>query len=304
MPRILLPPLLARHPFALGDGLDDGLSEKRLRGSDLAAPHSGVRVARSAESALEHAGELYLPLLRPDEVFSHTTAASIWGLPLPLAVSPVVHVTRFGEQRPRRPAVVGHRSSRRLATTIVGGLPVVEPLVAWAQCAAVLRLDDLVAMGDALAGRWSPHAAARELPLGLPARAADDWGRRRGRRRLEEALGLVRPDVWSPRETALRLVILRAGLPEPPERNAVICDAAGSVVGHADLVWRDERVLAEYEGDQHRTDRRQWRLDLAKYEAYADEGWRVVRVTDDDLVAPARLVRRIARLLTDRAVLC
>jgi hypothetical protein len=299
-----LPSLLPLPSFTVHEALELDVPRRRLGHRDLESPHHGLRSAIVADTTRDRCVE-FQPLLTPDAAYSHTAAAALWGLPLPLGeTAGPLHVVSPGSGRTRRPGLVGHRSSRRLATTIVGGLPVVEPLVAWAQCAAVLRLDDLVAMGDALAGRWSPHAAARELPLGLLARAADGWGRRRGRRRLEEALGLVRPDVWSPRETALRLVILRAGLPEPPERNAAICDAAGSVLGHGDLVWRDERVLAEYEGDQHRTDRRQWRLDLAKYEAYADEGWRVVRVTDDDLVAPARLVRRIARLLTDRAVLC
>jgi hypothetical protein len=107
-------------------------------------------------------------------------------------------------------------------------VPVVEPAVAWAQCAAELELDELVAIGDALAGRWSPEAAAREMPLAELRRVVEAWGGRRGARRLSEALDLVRPNVWSPKETELRLLLVRAGVPEPPGLNAEITDSAGT----------------------------------------------------------------------------
>ncbi|BDZ48829.1 hypothetical protein GCM10025867_10700 [Frondihabitans sucicola] len=188
--------------------------------------------------------------------------------------------------------------------TFLGGLPVVEPLAAWSQCAALLDVDDLVAMGDALAGRWSPHEAAREQSLDQLEAAVDGWRSRRGARRLREAFGLVRADVWSPKETELRLIIVRAGLPEPPGLNAAITDGHGATIGHGDLVWPRQRLVVEYEGDQHRTDRRQWRRDVAKYERYSDERWRVVRVTDDDLVSPGILLDRISRLLDERTLQC
>jgi hypothetical protein len=196
---------------------------------------------------------------------------------------------------------MSHRSET-VGGAFVGGLPVVDPVTAWLQSGALLGLDDLIVMGDALAGRWSPHGQAREVPVAHLVAAVGRWGRRRGARRLQQALPWLRDGVWSPRETALRLVIVRAGLPEPGERNAEIRDAAGRLLGHGDLVYRRLRLVIEYEGDHHRTDRQQWRRDLAKYEAYADAGWRVVRVTDDDLERPRILIGRLSRLLTEEAV--
>ena len=62
-------------------------------------------------------------------------------------------------------------------------------------------------------------------------------------------------------------------------------------------MYRRQRVLLEYEGDQHRTDKRRFRSDIRKYEAQQDLGWRVVRVTEDDLREPAALIARVRRLL-------
>lgn len=42
-----------------------------------------------------------------------------------------------------------------------------------------------------------------------------------------------------------------AGLPEPA-LNAPIFDVDGSLVAIGDLVWWEQKVVVEYEGDQHR----------------------------------------------------
>ena len=40
-------------------------------------------------------------------------------------------------------------------------------------------------------------------------------------------------------------------------------------------------MAVEYDGDQHRTDRRQWREDRERDAALRAEGWEVIRVTAD-----------------------
>ena len=66
-----------------------------------------------------------------------------------------------------------------------------------------------------------------------------------------------------------------------------------------DLVYPEERVWIEVEGDQHRTDRKQWRTDVVRHERLADFGWRVIRVTaDDEAVRPHETVERAGKALT------
>jgi very-short-patch-repair endonuclease len=103
--------------------------------------------------------------------------------------------------------------------------------------------------------------------------------------------------VRSPRETRLRLLVLDSGLPEP-EINYWIYDDRGRFLTESDLVYPREKVVLEYEGDHHRTDVKQWRKDIARRESLEDAGWRVIRVSADDLdLYPDRLITRIRRAL-------
>lgn len=288
-------------PFRVAEALTLGVAEKRLRGSDLARPFHGIRVPGEVTRLQDRCVAL-LPTLRPATAFSHLTAAALWGLPVPRAVADGdLHIVSDVGDRRRRAGVVVHAQARPVTGSVVGLLPVVEPLWAWAQCAALLPLDDVIAIGDALAGRWSKHEEARELPLERLEATVLAWGRRRGARTLREAMQAIRPNVWSPKETQLRLLLVRAGLPEP-ECNGEVTTTAGEVLGHADLVYRGARLAIEYEGDQHRTDRAQWRRDIARYELFQEAGWRVTRVTDDDLVTPGLLRTRVSRQLAEQAL--
>ncbi|WP_217274656.1 endonuclease domain-containing protein [Rathayibacter sp. VKM Ac-2835] len=80
---------------------------------------------------------------------------------------------------------------------------------------------------------------------------------------------------------------------EPP--GVELFDADGRI-GRVDLLFRRWRVVVEYEGDHHRTDRAQWDRDLIRYERLAAAGWTVVRIAsasfDADLHGCADRVRR------------
>jgi len=94
-------------------------------------------------------------------------------------------------------------------------------------------------------------------------------------------------------------MLVHAGLPEP-SLNYRILDTRGAFVARADLVYPVAKLALEYEGDVHRVDRDVWRKDIARRERVEDLGWRMVRVTADDLHHPAALVARIRRLLRAR----
>ncbi|WP_170159980.1 hypothetical protein [Frondihabitans australicus] len=154
-----------------------GATQWRLRSQDLQAPHHGMR---SREPPKTHADLCldYAPALLPGQAFSHATAARLWGLPLPPGHPETpLHVSAVDGREPRRPGIVGHRLVQATIFT-VQGLPVVSPIEAWCQCGETLSLDALVALADALMGRWSKLAQARLLPESalvdaLASRAAD-----------------------------------------------------------------------------------------------------------------------------------
>ncbi len=100
-------------------------------------------------------------------------------------------------------------------------------------------------------------------------------------RRARRALELVDAGAQSPRETWLRLTVIGAGYP-PPQTQIPVYGEHGELVAVVDLGWEDVRIALEYEGDHHRLDRRQFRRDIARFEALQDLGWMTIRVTSED----------------------
>lgn len=301
-----LPAELVGMPFSRRRALELGVTPDRLRAGDLFVPHRGVRSATRASSTAERAADA-LPLLREGEWFSHVTALELWGLPLPASCGTAgLHVAGTERRQLRRPGIVGHRMLRPPTRLTVAGLPVSAPLEAWIESASLLSLDELVQVGDALAGRWSARAAARRLPVRA---LTDASSRARARRRpganlLCEAAGLVRERVDSPQETLLRLQIVRSGRPEP-EVNVERWAHDGSWLGRPDLSYAEAKVAIDFEGDGHRTDRRQWEADVDRRERFVDDGWAYLRVTDQHLRPPRwrefldRLDRELGRTSDD-----
>ena len=105
-----------------------------------------------------------------------------------------------------------------------------------------------------------------------------DHFRGRGKARAAEAFSLIRPGAESRPETLVRLAVVRASLPEP-EVNVEVVTEDGTSLGFADLLYRRERLIIEYDGDQHRVNTEQFDKDVRRLDAFAANGWRVVRIT-------------------------
>jgi len=112
----------------------------------------------------------------------------------------------------------------------------------------------------------------------------------RGLRKLKAALECVDAGSQSPKETWLRLLLVRAGLPRPATQIRVIA-AAGNQVYYLDMGWPDLMVAVEYDGEHHRTDRWQYTKDIRRSEELARLGWIVVRVVASDRADD--IVRRV-----------
>jgi very-short-patch-repair endonuclease len=293
--RVHLPVTLASAPFITREADLAGVTRERLRSGDVRHPFHGVNSTREATD-LRGRCEAFLPLLRPGDAFSHSTAAALVGAPLPRTRDTRVHVTTFGgENRFRRQGVIGHRATD-VPIAMHLGIPIVEPAHAWVQLATILTHDDLVAVGDYLVTpdrhRGAPAIASIDaLRAAIPERA-------RGAGRARRALADVRVGPESRMETLLRLLLVRSGLPEPLVNPEL---PIGDVVLHPDLLYPQWRIALEYEGDLHRTDPVQWRRDIWRRELFEEAGWRVIRVHRDDLLAaPERLLSRVARVIAQR----
>ena len=231
-------------------------------------------------------------------VFSHVTAAALHGLPLPSRFDTgSLHVSTFlPQQSPRAAGIVGHRlRPGSVETGFLRRLPVVSLLDAWCQCAPLLSLDELIIAGDHIVGGRYPQKSLEQLVS-----AVDSYAGGRGVRTLKHALEWVRPGSESPKETELRLLLVRGGLPEP-ELNGDVFGADGAFIGRGDLLYRRFKVLVEYDGSQHADDRRQFHRDVDRLEAFCVDGWRVVRVLKEHMNGDrSDIVTRVRKALIAR----
>lgn len=288
-----LPPALRSGPFTTTTAREGGVSLRRLRGHDLVAPIKGIRVPHGSDGLTARCRAFALHR-RHDFAFSHTTAAALYGAPLPLSIDDRIHVSVPGAGRaPTIPGHVGHKlSDWRVA--MIEGLPVTTPEQTWVDLAPLLAQPALVSVGDFLVS--GPE------PLTDVVRLARHVGRSSGRRgiaRARLAVGRIRRGAESPGETRLRLLLADAGLPEPA-LNLELRDHAGGFIARVDLAYLRAKVALEYEGDIHRTDRQVWRRDVARRERVEDLGWRMIRVTAADLASSDELTARVRRLLRAR----
>lgn len=76
--------------------------------------------------------------------------------------------------------------------------------------------------------------------------------------------------------------------------------ADGLPVAYLDMGWPEWMVAVEYDGDHHRTDRRQYVKDIRRLEMLEQLGWVVVRVVAED--RPADIVRRVRAALAKSGV--
>ncbi|WP_308489614.1 endonuclease domain-containing protein [Microbacterium sp. ASV81] len=271
--------------------------------TEIADPYERQRQARIARAAD------YAPRLHSGHFFSHHTAASIWGAPLPLVVDEhgrpahdadlALHVCALGSvPLPRAGGVTRHRTLLSMtATTTYNGFRVSSPAATWASLGE-LRVVDIVALGDYFCRQWKPGAGRRDVgrpPLATIEELEElmEAGRRRGIAKLREAIGLIRVDSWSPRESHLRWLLVDSGLPEP-ELNADVFDEHGAFLGCVDLVYPAQKVAIEYHGLQHSS---QWARDVERANALRAAGWTVIEVTASLLNDPTELLRRIRAAL-------
>lgn len=295
-----LPPQLGNQPFTVAEGRAAGLSRRRTRATDLVSPCYGVRApAANPESLLERVHALTAVT---GAVVSHLSAAVLWGFPLSQAFenAAVVHLTsRPGQRAVRHKNVVGHQQSLEPDEIARGSrVSCTSPLRTWFDLTGMLSLDELVIAGDFLLRRRNPLTTIQKLDAFLERKQG-----RAGYRRAMRARALIRTGTDSPKETELRLLLVRHGLPEPGI-NVPMFDETGRWIQDPDLSYEQEKIAIQYDGGHHASPA-QRRSDIFRDENARDAGWRVVVLTQWHLTPVSRgveppAVTRVRAALTER----
>jgi very-short-patch-repair endonuclease len=147
------------------------------------------------------------------------------------------------------------------------------------------QLDDAVSRLDAL-GNATGFTANDVLAV------ADRHRGARGLRQLRAALELYDPGAESPKETWLRLLIIRAGYPRPQTQIPVLRpDGCGWY--YLDMGWEDLMLAVEYDGEHHRENPTVFAYDIQRSEDLEMLGWTRIRVVKEN--RPADVLSRLDR---------
>lgn len=119
----------------------------------------------------------------------------------------------------------------------------------------------------------------------------------RGIRQLRTTLDLADGGAESPKETELRLLLVRSITPRPVTQIPV-ADDSGRVRRRIDMGYPQWMVGVEYDGEQHFDDPAAYANDIVRLEFLADRGWTIVRVSAVQLRwERAEIVARVRRAL-------
>ncbi|OBH57243.1 hypothetical protein [Mycobacterium sp. E2479] len=272
-----------REPFIGSEALATGaLNRHRLR-SRFVALHPDVYVAPGTElTATSRARAAWLWSRRRGIVAGRSASA--------------LHGARWVDHRAPAQLVYQHRRpppgintwSDSLAhneVRVISGVPVTSAARTAFDIACRNPIGKAVAALDALARATKLDITEAEL-------LTKRYKGHRNVRRARRALTMVDAGAESPQETWLRLLLIDAGYPRPRTQIPVYGDY-GELFAVLDMGWEDIKVAVEYDGDHHRSDRRQFNRDIARFEALTTElGWIVVRVTTEDV--PGGILRRVA----------
>ncbi|SDC50871.1 Transcriptional regulator, AbiEi antitoxin, Type IV TA system [Geodermatophilus telluris] len=298
-----LPSRLVLRTDALQEGFSDDEIGRLTRRRDWVRLRRGAYLDGPApeNGAVRHRllVRATLAALRRPAVVSHQSAAVLLGLPLWSVPLQRVHVTR------RPPA--WNDASRALVVHVgeldddevvhVGGTPVTAPARTAVDLARALPFERAVVVLDAALH----DGVCSETAL---AAAVERAGGRPGVRAASRAVAFADGRSESVGESRSRVLLHRLGL-SPTGLQFPVHAADGPLLGRADFVWEDRRVVGEFDGavkygrllrpGQHPGD--VVFEEKRREDAIRDERWGVTRWTWDDLAAPARLGARVRRAL-------
>lgn len=305
-------PLSLPSSFTVASAASEGVTRSELRSDELESVFHGARRRRTTEepdqedaawkrraAEFERLIDAYQPVMPPHAFLCGVTAAHLWGIPLPPRIRAGIDVGVYRPRcAPQRPGVRGRQFTASFVLVVdIDGLRLTDPASTWASLGGVLREDELITAADhVLHIPRHPGGFRVVTETALATRPQlERFAERRGRPgapALRRALEQARTGAASPPETQVRLIIRDARLPEP-DLDVDVYDASGRFLGCSELAYPELKVAIEYESDGHLT-RSQLERDIDKYEAYAEAGWQVVRLTSEHVYrSPDEAIRRL-----------
>lgn len=246
-----------------------------------------VYLAKRADATLRHRTVGAWLWSRRRGVIAGVAAAALHGAPHVDADCEIELIWDNG--RPPKGLVVRNETLAADEVTRIAGLPVTVRERTAFDLGRHLPREDALKRLDAL--MWNQRFAGADV-----LRLAERYPRARGRRQLRELLPLVDGGAASPKESWLRLLVLDGGFPRPTTQYPA--GAGREVFAFLDMAWEEYMVALEYDGDQHRTNRRQYVKDIRRIAELERIGWIVIRVIAED--SDADILARVRGALIGR----
>lgn len=281
-----------RIPFSRADARRAGVAEDALRTSAYQRIFFDTYLCSSVKLTTAVRAAAAIEKVGGQAFASHHTAASLWGIPVP--VDGLIHVTAAKDEgRTRCRGILTHQPLEVAGRLRVrDGVRLSAPEQVLCELAAArVGLVDLVVAGDAI---LRAELATCET-LALAVASMNGPGVRAARR----ALGYLRDGVDSPMESRLRMLLVLAGLPEP-DVNVILRSFDGTWDRRFDMCYAALRLIVEYDGSQHGALVHR-ESDIHRREHLERLGYAIVPVTALGIYRdPATTLRRVADAIRER----
>ncbi|HEU4330499.1 MAG TPA: hypothetical protein VFR40_05230 [Lapillicoccus sp.] len=230
----------------------------------------------------------------PGHVLSHLSAATLWGLPIPIRPAETVHLTTtLDAPRSRRlPGLdVHHADSSEADFLDVDGVPVTSPARTAADCLRTFWPRVSVPIADAALNRGLTSIDE----IGAQLATQRQWP---GWARSKQSVAIVdgRRESWLESYTFVRFAEWELDLPEP---QVSVFDEGGRFTARVDAGWLEDSTVLELDGKGSYAVGRSgvvdpegtWRSKKERYDRVGDLGLERIRFGLDDLLHRDRVVR-------------
>lgn len=241
-------------------------------------------------------------------VFSHTTAAALWGLPFIGGLPSMVHVTVPPPCRMSKKAGLHQHPSVLADDEVVEheGVRLTSLARTLVDVARTAGFTAGVVMADHALRESRARLALRPAMTASADRLAGTLGVGAARRMCAFADGRS----GSPGESLSRVVLHDQGVPKPTLQLPLRVPVAGRRTAKfvTDFGWEEERVVGEFDGKAkylrylapNETPGDAVMREKIREDAIRATDWRVVRWTWDELKQPDELGRKVRKVLADR----